>query len=79
MPDEATHYKLYLLLTMAVDNFVFSILMFGHPPLVVYLCVSECICVSTDMLPYCSPRDEWLIMTLLQVCQVQYCQHFVNF
>ena len=26
--------------------------MFGHQPLVVYLCVSECICVSADMSPY---------------------------
>ena len=32
----------------------------------VYLCVSECVsvCVSTDMLPYCSAQDEWLIMKL---------------
>ena len=45
--------------------------MFGHQPLVVYLCVSECICVSADMLPYCSAHDEWLIMKLLQVCQVK--------
>ena len=30
----------------------------GHQPLVVYLCV----CVSADMLPYCSVHDEWLIM-----------------
>ena len=41
------HYKLYLLkLTMAVDNFVFRIIkgaLFGHQPLVVYVCVSECI------------------------------------
>ena len=49
--------------------------MFGHQPLVVYLCVSE----SADMLPYCSAHDEWLIMQLLQVCQVQYCQQCVNF
>ena len=35
--------------------------MFGHQPLVVYLCVSECICVSADMLPYCSAHDEWLL------------------
>ena len=46
--------------------------MFGHQPLVVYLCVSECICVSADMLPYCSVHDEWLIMKILQVCQVLY-------
>ena len=55
MPDGAIHYKFYLLkLTtffLAVDNFVsriiivLSILMFGHQPLAVYLCVSECICV----------------------------------
>ena len=32
--------------------------MFVHQPLVVYLCVSECICVSADMLPYCSAHDE---------------------
>ena len=32
--------------------------MFGHQPLVVYLCVSECICVSADMLPYCSAHDD---------------------
>ena len=44
-----------------------------HQPMVVYLCVSECICVSADMLPYCSAHDEWLIMKLLQVCQVHYC------
>ena len=48
--------------------------MFGRQPLAVYLWVSECICVSTDMLPYCSAHDEWLIMKRLQVCQVQYCQ-----
>ena len=53
--------------------------MFGRQPLVVYLCVSECICVSVDMLPYCSAHDERLIMKLLQVCQVQYCQQCVNF
>ena len=35
--------------------------MFGHHPLVVYLCVS----VSADMLPYCSVHDKWLIMKLL--------------
>ena len=31
--------------------------------------MSECIflCVSADMLPYCSAHDEWLIMKLLQV------------
>ena len=28
---------------------------------------------------YCSAHDEWLIMKLLQVCQVQYCQQWVNF
>ena len=39
--------------------------MFEHQPLVVYLCVSECICVSADMSPYCSAHDEWLIMKLL--------------
>ena len=52
--------------------------MFGHQPLVVYLCVS-CMCVSADMLPYYSAHDEWLVMKLLQVCQVQYCQQRVNF
>ena len=36
--------------------------MFEHQPLVVYLCVSECKCVSANMLPYCSSHDEWLIM-----------------
>ena len=73
MLDGAIHDKLYLLkLTMAVDNLVFSIIMFVHQPLVVYLCVSECICVSTDMLPYCSAHDEWLLMNMLQVCQLQY-------
>ena len=54
--------------------------MFGHPPLVVYLCVSECIiCLSAHMLRYFPAHDEWLIMILLQVCQVQYCQQCVNF
>ena len=54
--------------------------MFGHQPLVVYLCVSECICVSADMLlNYYSAHNEWMIMKLLQVCQVQYCQQCVNF
>ena len=53
--------------------------MFGRQPLVVYLCVSECICVSADMLPYRSAHDERLIMKLLQVCQVQYSQQCVNF
>ena len=53
--------------------------MFGHKPLVVYLCVSECICVSADMSPYCSAHDEWLIMKLLQVCRVQYGQQCVKF
>ena len=38
--------------------------MFVHQPLVVYLCVNECTCVSADMLPYCSAHDEWLIMKL---------------
>ena len=51
--------------------------MFEHQPLVVYLCVSESLCVSTDMLPSCSAHDEWLIMKVLQVCQV--CQQCVNF
>ena len=40
--------------------------MFGHLHLVVYLCVSECIFVSADMLPYCSAHDEWRILKLLQ-------------
>ena len=31
------------------------------------------------MLPYCSAHDEWLIMKLLQACQVQYCQQCVKF
>ena len=53
--------------------------MFGHQSLVVYLCVSECTCVSAHRLPYCLAHDEWLIMKLLQVCQVQYCQQCVNF
>ena len=53
--------------------------MFGHQPLVVYLCVGECICVSADMSPYCSAHDKWLIMKLLQVYRVQYCQKRVNF
>ena len=26
--------------------------------------MSECICVSADMSPYCSAHDEWLIMKL---------------
>ena len=52
--------------------------MFGHQPLVVYLCVIECIFVSADMLPYCSAHDEWLIMKLLHVCQVHYCQQCVK-
>ena len=60
--------------------------MFGHQPLVVYLCVRKCICVSAGMLPYCSAHDEWLILKLtsmsgtilptmcqLLVCRVQYC------
>ena len=38
--------------------------MFGHQPLVVYLGVSECICLSVDMSQYCSAHDEWLIMKL---------------
>ena len=41
--------------------------MFEHQPMVVYLSVSECICVSVYVLPYCSAHDEWLIMKLLQV------------
>ena len=53
--------------------------MFGHQPLVVYLCVSGCIYVSAHRLPYRSAHDEWLIMKLLQVCHVQYCQQCVNF
>ena len=53
--------------------------MFGTPALGGLLCVSECIRVSADMLPYCSAQDEWLIMKLLQVCQVLYCQQCVNF
>ena len=54
--------------------------MFGNQPLVVYLCVSECtVYVCQRMLPYCSAHDEWLIIKLLQVCQVQYCQQCVNF
>ena len=40
-------------------------------------CVDKC--VAADMLPYCSAHDEWLIMKLLQVCQVQFCQQYVNF
>ena len=28
---------------------------------------------------YCSAQDEWLIVKLLQVCQIQYCQQCVNF
>ena len=38
----------------------------GHQPLVVYLCVSECVSesVPADMSPYCSAHDEWLIMKL---------------
>ena len=53
--------------------------MFGHEPLVIYVCVSECICVSADMSPYCSAHDEWLIMKLLQICRVQYCHQCVKF
>ena len=53
--------------------------MFVDQPLVVYLCVTEFICVSADMLPHCSAHDGWLIMKLVQVCQVQYCQQCVNF
>ena len=53
--------------------------MFGYQPLVVYLCVSECICVSAHRLRFCSAHDERLIMKRLQVCQVQYCQQCVNF
>ena len=41
--------------------------------------VSECICLSADISPCCSAHDEWLIMKLLQVCQVQYCQQCVKF
>ena len=26
--------------------------------------MSECVCVSEDMSPYCSAHDEWLIMKL---------------
>ena len=51
--------------------------MFVHQPLVVYVCVSEC--MSAHRLRFCLAHDEWLIMKLLQVCQVQYCQQFVNF
>ena len=84
MLDGTKHYKLYLLkLTMAVDNFVFKIIKGAFEylytsPWWVYLGVSECIFVSADMLPYCSVHDECLIMKLLQVCQVQYCQQCVN-
>ena len=28
------------------------------------MCVSELVCVSEDMSPYCSAHDEWLIMKL---------------
>ena len=52
--------------------------MFGHQPFVVYLCVSECICVRAQV-AHCSAHDEWLIMKLLQVCQIRYCQQCVNF
>ena len=27
-------------------------------------CVSECVCVSADISPYCSAHGEWLIMKL---------------
>ena len=55
--------------------------MFGHQPLVLYWCVCEYIyiCVSADMLPYSSAHDGWLLMKLLQVCHIQYCQQCVNF
>ena len=40
----------------------------GHPSYAVYLCVSMCmsvcVCVSADMLPYCSAHDEWLFTKL---------------
>ena len=29
--------------------------------------MSECICVSADMSPYCSEHDEWLIMKLYKL------------
>ena len=45
--------------------------MFGHQPFVVYLCVSVYVCPFTG-LRYCSAHDEWLIMKLLQVCQIPY-------
>ena len=76
MPDGAIHYKFDLLkLTMAVDNFVpmiiRNILMFGHQPLVVYLCVSECICTS---------MSGTILPTICQrlVCRVEYCQQGVK-
>ena len=37
-----------------------------------------CVRLSAHRLPYCLAHDEWSIMKLLQVCQVQYCQQYVN-
>ena len=60
--------------------------MFGHQPLVVYLCVSECICLCdiarrliihetvTSM-----PGTILTTMYQLLVCRVQYCQQCVKF
>ena len=54
--------------------------MFGHQPLVVYLCVSECIYVSAHKLPYWSAIVEWLIKKLTRMsCTLQYFQQCVNF
>ena len=36
----------------------------AHQPLVVYLCVGKCICLSAGMSPCCSAHGEWLIMKL---------------
>ena len=48
--------------------------MFVHQPLVVYLCVSECLCVC-----YIARRMMKVEYGTLQVCQVQYCQQYFNF
>ena len=53
--------------------------MFGHQALVVYLCVSECIFVYADMLPYCSSYDEWLIMKIYKYVRYNTANNVSNF
>ena len=62
--------------------------MFGHQPLVVYLCVSECTCVcdiarrmmKVDYETFTSMSVTILpTMCQLLVCHVPYCQQWVKF